>query len=150
MKKIFEDYFSELQADMVSICLEYVDNKADMIYIYCSCEANAVSSDFFFCINGATIERHKLNSVYSNTAYDVSAEKQDAVLQIINEDIEKIMKLCKQYEREMPTEMKIIYNVKRNSLVANYKYDLTYSNEPQKTSDDIAFEWFEQIKKETE
>lgn len=30
-EKIFEDYFTEIQADMVSICLEYVE-KAD-----CSC-----------------------------------------------------------------------------------------------------------------
>ena len=33
MGKIFEDYFSEYQADMVSICLEYVHEQADMIYI---------------------------------------------------------------------------------------------------------------------
>ena len=25
MSKVFEDYFSEIQADIVSICLEYVD-----------------------------------------------------------------------------------------------------------------------------
>ena len=25
MDKVFEDYFSELQADMVSICMEYVE-----------------------------------------------------------------------------------------------------------------------------
>ena len=29
--KIFEDYFSEYQADMVSICLEYVNQNADYI-----------------------------------------------------------------------------------------------------------------------
>ena len=33
MAKIFEDHFSELQADMVSICLEYVSGKADKIFI---------------------------------------------------------------------------------------------------------------------
>ncbi len=33
MSKVFEDYFSELQADMVSICLEYVENRAEK-YIY--------------------------------------------------------------------------------------------------------------------
>jgi hypothetical protein len=36
MEKIFEDYFSELQADMVSICLEYVEDRAEKVYIYCS------------------------------------------------------------------------------------------------------------------
>lgn len=27
MKKVFEDYFSEIQADMVAICLEYVEKE---------------------------------------------------------------------------------------------------------------------------
>ncbi len=36
MKKVFEDMFSELQADMVSICMEYVEEKAEKIFIYCS------------------------------------------------------------------------------------------------------------------
>ena len=31
--KIFEDYFSEYQADMISICLEYAHEQADMMYI---------------------------------------------------------------------------------------------------------------------
>ena len=48
MGKIFEDYFSEYQADMVSICLEYVDWRADAIYIYCSYESNTIYGDCFF------------------------------------------------------------------------------------------------------
>ena len=32
--EIFEDAFSAIQADMVQICLEYVDNRADKIFIY--------------------------------------------------------------------------------------------------------------------
>ena len=33
MSKGFEDYFSELQADMISICLEYVEKEHKNIYI---------------------------------------------------------------------------------------------------------------------
>ncbi|EJQ92849.1 hypothetical protein II1_03237 [Bacillus cereus MC118] len=32
--KEFEDKFSELQADMISICMEYVENRADKVYVY--------------------------------------------------------------------------------------------------------------------
>lgn len=35
MEKTFEDYFSEIQSDMVDICLEYVQDRADEVYIYC-------------------------------------------------------------------------------------------------------------------
>lgn len=38
MKKVFEDFFLELQGEIVAICAEYADNRADDIYIYCSYE----------------------------------------------------------------------------------------------------------------
>ncbi len=45
--KEFEDRFSELQADMISICMEYVENRADKVYVYASCEEDMISSSFF-------------------------------------------------------------------------------------------------------
>jgi len=152
MEKIFEDYFSELQADMVSICLEYVSEKADMIYIYCSCEGKIISSNFFYRINDMLVRKHKLNEALTpedkGFLYDTSGNRQSAALSFINEDVEKINELCEKYNREMPTEMKLIYDVKRNSLVANYKYDLIYSSDPEKTTDDAVNEWFDGIKRE--
>lgn len=154
MSKVFEDYFSEFQADMVSICLEYVNDRADKIYVYCSHEEGFISSEFFYSINGVVVERHKLNDALAivnekaNFVYDTSVERQRGVLKIINNNIEKIIHLCKEYKREMPTEMKLIYDVNKNKLTADYKYDLVYSNDPVKDADDIALEWFEQIQAE--
>lgn len=34
VSKTFEDLFSELQTDMVAVCMEYVEDRADDIYIY--------------------------------------------------------------------------------------------------------------------
>ena len=67
MRKIFEDYFSEYQADMVSVCLEYVDHRADTVYIYCSREGHSIAGDFFFNISGKLLEKHQLND--SNFAH---------------------------------------------------------------------------------
>lgn len=94
------------------------------------------------------VERHKLNDALreDEEEYDVSTECQFAVLDIINEDIEKIEKLCMQYDKDMPTEFKLIYDIQKNSLKAEYKYDLIHSNDPVKTGDDIAMEWFQEIK----
>lgn len=78
--------------------------------------------------------------------YDVSPKRQFMVLDIINDDIEKIEELCKEYEKDMPTEMKLIYDVKSGSFKAEYKYDLVYTNDDIKTANDIANEWFEEIK----
>ena len=150
MKKVFEDYFSELQADMVSICLEYVKDRAEKIYIYCSCEKKVISCNFFYCINNTIVKKHELNDSINNNLnefeYDTSIERQKCVSKIIINDIERLYNLCKEYEKEMPTEMKLIYDVKNNSLKAEYRYDLVYSNDPVKFADHIAQEWFEEIK----
>ncbi len=45
--KEFEDQFSELQGDMISICLEYVEDRADKVYVYGSCEEGITESAFF-------------------------------------------------------------------------------------------------------
>lgn len=151
MGKIFEDYFSEYQADMVSICLEYVHEQADMIYIYCSRESNTIYGDFFFEISGKILERHCLNEVFQESGnstfqYDTSSERQNRALKIIIEDIEKIEKVCKQYGREMPTEIKLIYNVKKNSLKATYAYENFWSESKTKCAQDIGDEWFAEIR----
>lgn len=154
MGKVFEDYFSELQADMVSICLEYVFERANKIFIYCSHEEGLVSNDFFYNINGKIVERHKLNDALvneegnANFSYDISVDRQKAVVKIINENIKELIILCRKYDREMPTEIKIVYDVQANKLAADYKYDLVHTNDSIKTASSIARTWFEQIKKE--
>jgi hypothetical protein len=144
----FEDKFSELQADMISICMEYVEDRADKVYVYASCEEGIISSSFFYLINNKYVKSHKLNDALENgeERYDVSTERGFMVLDIINENTEKIKVLCKEYERDMPTEMKLIYDVKSGNFKAEYKYDLVYTNDDIKTAHHIANEWFEELK----
>lgn len=146
--KEFEEIFSELQADMISICMEYVEDRADRVYVYASCEEGIISSSFFYLINNKYVECHKLNDALENgdERYHVSTERQFMVLDIINENTEKIKVLCQEYERDMPTELKLIYDAKSGKLQAEYKYDLVYTNDDINTADDIANEWFEEIK----
>ncbi|CAI8707233.1 MULTISPECIES: immunity protein YezG family protein [Bacillus] len=144
----FEDKFSDLQADMISICMEYVEDRADKVYIYASREAGIISGSFFYCINNKHVERHKVNDALEDgdERYDVSTKRQSMVLRIICEDIEKIEELYKEYERDMPTEMKLIYDVHSGNFKAKYKYDLVYTNDDVKTVSHIADEWFEEVK----
>ncbi|WP_439951054.1 hypothetical protein [Robertmurraya korlensis] len=72
--------------------------------------------------------------------------RQEAVLDIGIENLEKIHGKCKEYEKEMPTEIKLHYNVKQNSLKGNYRYDLVYSNDEELLPDDIFDFWFEEVK----
>ena len=63
MGKVFEDYFSELQTDMVEICLEYVEDRAEKIYIYSSFEGGVQSCNFFYKVNGKVVKKSRLNDV---------------------------------------------------------------------------------------
>ncbi|SHM58035.1 immunity protein YezG family protein [Gracilibacillus kekensis] len=143
----FEDRFSELQSDMISICMEYVEERADKVYVYASCEESIISSKFFYLINNKYLKPHKVNDAFANGGerYNISSERQFMVLDILNEDIEKIKELCLDYEKDMPTEMKLIYDVKSGKFKAEYKYDLVYTNHETKTARQIADEWFDEI-----
>ncbi|MEX0136650.1 DUF600 family protein [Bacillus nitratireducens] len=146
--KEFEDRFSELQDDMISICMEYVEDRADKVYVYASREEGIISGSFFYCINKKYVKCHKVNDALEDgdERYDVSPKRMLMVLRIICEDIEKIEELCKEYERDMPTEMKLIYDTKSGRFKAGYKYDLVYTNDDIKIADHIADEWFEEVK----
>ena len=79
-------------------------------------EERVISCDLFYSINDNIVRKHKLNDAIDieteGFRYDTSVERQKGVMNIINDDIEKIYKLCKEYKREMPTEIKIIINEK--------------------------------------
>ena len=145
MGKVFEDYFTELQADMVSICMEYVEKRAEKVYIYCSYEDNMISSGFFFKINGKIIKKNRLNDVIKKgqKEYDVSVNRQKGVINIINDDIKALKKLCQEYQRDMPTQIKLIYDVSENKLMADYSYDMIFSSHRSKTAYDILEEWYQ-------
>jgi hypothetical protein len=150
--KVFEDYFSELQADMVAICLEYVNNKADEIFIYCSYEPKMYVFDFFYKINGEAVHKHQLNEAVKeldsqrNHVYDVSRERQKAALRIGNQNLKLIHKKCEEFNQDMPTEMKLCYHVKKNGLKGKYRCDLVYSIDDELLPDDIFDLWFEEVK----
>ncbi|WLR42629.1 DUF600 domain-containing protein [Bacillus carboniphilus] len=152
MKKIFEDYLSEIQTDMVAICLEYVEEKAEDIYIYCSYEPKMYSFDVFYKINGIVVLKNKLNDAIKDKSrdlffYDTSEDRQEAVLDIGLKNLKEIHNKCEEFGREMPTEIKLHYDVKKNSLKANYRYDLIYTNDDELLPDDIFDCWFQEVKK---
>lgn len=144
MAKTFEDLFMEMQADMVFACKDYVKGAADKIYIIISSEGRMISNDYFYEISGRIMKRHKLNEI--SPLYDVSPDNQEKYNMILIEDTLELKKLCKEHQRPMPTEIKMIYDVKKNSLDVKYKYDNQWLNHKTKTPNDIANEWFEEVK----
>lgn len=48
MHKVFEDEFMDAQSQIISLCLEFADNKADKVYAYGSIEEKSISFNAFF------------------------------------------------------------------------------------------------------
>ena len=139
MRNKFETEFSRIQTDMVSICLEYVENKANMLYVYASFEQNKITCNFFCCINGKLYKKHQLPN-----GYDVSVERQRACLNILIEDMKEMVSVCNEYNVDMPTEIKIIYDVDNNKLNASYQYENIFSD-TKKSANDIVNDWYKEI-----
>ena len=74
----------------------------------------------------------------------IDIEKQMACLGVLLNDLEEIIAVCTKYEADMPTEIKIIYDVKNNKLNANYQYEDIFSN-TELTANDIVEKWYQEI-----
>lgn len=144
---MFEDEFSALQADMVDICNEYSKGMADKIFIYAANE-DMILVQHFYCINFNLYKCSKLNNARVKVNFDTSDGCQEQVLDILNEDIQKIESVCNKYEQPVPKLMKLIYEPKTKKFNAEY----TYENQ---TSDKVSVfdnydAWFEEEQRRLE
>ena len=144
---MFEDEFSALQADMVDICNEYSQGMADKIFIYAANEG-MILVQHFYCINFNLYKCSKLNNAGVKVNFDTSVGCQEQVLDILNEDIQKIESICRKYKQPVPKLMKLTYEPKTKKFNAEY----TYENQ---TSDDVSVfdnydAWFEEEQRRLE
>ena len=101
------------------------------------------SVGYFYKINGKLKKRHKVNEELPNC--DVSGDVQIAVMNILIDNLKKIEEVCKEFNMSVPTEIKLVYDIKNNSLKTQYQYEKIYSDHPTKTARDIEIEWFNEL-----
>ena len=144
---MFEDEFSALQADMVDICNEYSCGVADKIFIYAANEG-MILTQHFYCINTNLYKCSKLNNTGLTVSFDVSIDCQRQVLDILNEDIQRLQSLCEKYDQPVPKLMKLVYEPKTKKFNGEYKYE-------NQTTDEVSVfdnydAWFEEEKSRLE
>ena len=142
----FEDKFMEVQVSMISLAMEYVQNQAEKVYIYCISEEALLSFDVFYKINGVFVELHRVNTVL-DTKVDDSDNMMFSVLRYGNEDIQKLIDVYQEYNREHPTEMWLVYDVQKNRLESRYSYEGRYEKDDDlELLPSLEFEkWFEEV-----
>lgn len=142
---IFENQLMEIQSDMISLSLEYVENKAEIVYIYVVLEDGLVSFDVFYKIGGFISEKSDVNEYLSEKIND-SDDIQFSLLEYGIEDAEKIEVLFKENSKELPTEIRLVYDVKNNSLKSNYIYDAMYEKNEDLSVSDVFEAWIQEEK----
>ena len=145
MNRVFEDQLMDIQSDMISLSLEYVENKAETVYIYVVLEDGLVSFDVFYKIGGFISEKSDVNKYLSEKIND-SDDIQFSLLEYGIEDAEKIEVLFEENSKEVPTEIRLVYDVKNNSLKSNYRYDAMYEKNEDLSVSDVFETWIQEEK----
>lgn len=134
MGKVFEDEFMDLHSSIIDLCREFTRDRVDMIYAYCSIEDGAYSFNAFFTTNG------KARSAWE---MDISEEIRDAFFRIGIQETIKIGELCEEYGRPVPTQIKMIYDVKTKKFASEYQY------KPMETMEigthDLFYGWVKEV-----
>ena len=142
---IFEDQLMEIQSDMISLSLEYVENKAEIVYIYVVLEDGLVSFDVFYKIGGFISEKSDVNEYLSEKIND-SDDIQFSLLEYGIEVAQKIEVLFEENSKEVPTEIRLVFDVKNNSLKSNYRYDAMYEKNEDLSVSDVFEAWIQEEK----
>ena len=145
MNRVFEDQLMDIQSDMISLSLEYIENKAETVYIYVVLEDGLVSFDVFYKIGGFISEKSDVNEYLSEKIND-SDDIQFSLLEYGIEDAEKIEVLFEENSKEVPTEIRLVYDVKNNSLKSNYRYDAMYEKNEDLSVSDVFEAWIQEEK----
>lgn len=59
MSELFEDQLMDIQSDMVTLCLEYIESRADKVFVFGSIEDRSYSFNAFFEIRKNSCMRMK-------------------------------------------------------------------------------------------
>lgn len=145
MNRVFEDQLMDIQSDMISLSLEYIENKAETVFIYVVLEDGLVSFDVFYKIGGFISEKSDVNEYLSEKIND-SDDIQFSLLEYGIEDAEKIEVLFEENSKEVPTEIRLVYDVKNNSLKSNYIYDAMYEKNEDLSVSDVFEAWIQEEK----
>lgn len=133
----FDVFFHYIQSEMIKVCTNFSDKKAEKIYVYTCCEDSLTYSDCFFYINNELMKKHKLEK---------SLKKQSELLEhLLNLNV-MLQMLCGYSNHEMPTEIKIIHDLNNYNTQTIIKYDKQFDYEKLRGSDIIFEEWFNEIK----
>lgn len=143
----FEDELMAVHRNITLSCLQYVQGKADKIFMYCILEDGLTTFNSFFKIGTNYCLASKVNNyLSSDQAIDISSNAQRKMLMEAIEDLEALREICSHYERETPREIWLVYDVKADKLQWDYSYDDRFAKDKKLSYVDELEKWLEEAK----
>lgn len=140
MTKVFEDEFMEVQAGLISLCLEFAGRArkdVDLVYAYCYLEDGDTSFNVFYECNGKLLRADQFGLGMLTLDF----------LMIGMQDLQEIRKVCDNHNQPIPTEMRLVYTPKTNRFKADISYDVICPLNSDLECGEVFDAWFEEEKK---
>ena len=137
--RLFEDEFMDIQSDIIGMCLDFVDGKVDKVYGYGLIKEKQTMFNVFYTVDNKTKWTHEFR------------RERKEIFQLLKEAtacLNEIRKLCKQHERQLPNELRMVYNNQTGKYESSYKYGEIETEEF--SVDDIFDQWKEEVENELE
>ena len=125
----------EVQSGLVSLCLELTEGRADKLYLYGSIEAASLSFNAFVEAGGRVLTLQQM---------DLEGDRVWQFLRLGTGDLQKLRDICSRYSRPVPTELKLIYDVKTGRFASSYQYQPVLG--PDRGVPDVLQAWIEEVR----
>ena len=121
----FEDLFSAFQSEMIRQGIALAENRAEKIYIYSDLEDGAFTAQPLFRINGEYYTEGGIAKAVKEGKMTSSLSKQEKsdIRWTIMAYAVAVRWLCRDYGRDIPTVIKLIYDAKTRQVRAQYGYE---------------------------
>ena len=143
----FEDLFSAFQSEMIRQGIALAENRAEKIYIYSDLEDGAFTAQPLFRINGEYYTEGGIAKAVKEGKMTSSLSKQEKsdIRWTIMAYAVAVRWLCRDYGRDIPTVIKLIYDAKTRQVRAQYGYERL--NSLSEYDDNIRCRmWFDEIR----
>ena len=137
MENTFEKEFMAIQEGLLSLCIEATEGQVEKIFAYASIEEKTRMFNVFFQKDGEIITLNKVG---------LDLQRCISLLELGNDDLLEIKKVCEKYETKRPHEIKLYYDVRTGKFDASYKYEEICSGKTGVGAGDVFMDWYREEK----
>jgi len=142
-----DDAIGRATADLVSVARDFVDAKADDVFVYGSMEATTLKADMFFALDGSFYERHELASAPEPLgSCDTDIPRQRLYVRELTKVLRELHEVCKAHDWPRPTELKVHFAEATRTVRTDVDHDVKWFGLEGLTPSDVFAEWVRSVR----